>query len=99
MRIVAAWHARLGVCEAKDYSMSAPQWSEEETDNPVYADTRGFFKVEQWTDDDLHIVRLIHAGNRIDRARSMFDTAISFDPARRYYTRQGIRVVAKWPTS
>jgi hypothetical protein len=72
------------------------RWGEEETNNSVYADTRGFFKVEEWTADDLHVARLIYAGNRIDRARAMFDAAISFDPARRYYIRQGIRVVAKW---
>jgi hypothetical protein len=72
-------------------------WAEEETDNPVYADTRGFFKVEEWTADDLHVARLIHAGNRIDRARDMFDAVIRFEPERRYCIRQGIRVVAKWP--
>jgi len=33
-------------------------WSEEETDNPVYADTGNFFKVEEWTADDLHVARL-----------------------------------------
>jgi hypothetical protein len=74
-------------------------WSEEETDNPVYADTRGFFKVEEWTADGLHVARLIHAGNRIDRARAMFDAAIRFNMAGRYYIRQGIRVVEKWPKS
>jgi len=29
----------------------------------------------------------------------MFDSAISFEPAARYYIRQGIRVVEKWPIS
>jgi hypothetical protein len=27
------------------------RWGEEETDNSVYADERGFFKVEEWTAD------------------------------------------------
>jgi hypothetical protein len=31
------------------------RWTDEETDNPVYADTRGFFKVEIWTDDTARI--------------------------------------------
>jgi len=75
------------------------RWSEEETDNPVYADTRAFFKVEEWTADDLHVARLIYAGNRLERARDMFDAVIGFEPAGRYYIRQGIRVVDKWPTS
>jgi hypothetical protein len=75
------------------------RWSEEETRNPVYADDRGFFKVEQWTADDNHIAGMLYAGNRIDSARDMFDAVIGFEPAGRYYIRQGIRVVAKWPTS
>jgi len=57
-----------------------------------------FLKVEEWTADGLRVARLIYAGNRLDRARDMFDAAIGFEPAGRYYIRQGIRVVAKWPT-
>jgi hypothetical protein len=72
-------------------------WAEEETDNPVYADTRGFFKVEEWTADDLHVARLIYAGNRIDKAHDFFDAAIRFNMGGRYYIRKGIRVVDKWP--
>jgi hypothetical protein len=66
-------------------------------DNPVDADTRNFFKVEEWTADDLHIARLIYAGNRLDKAHDIFDAAIRFNMAGRYYMRQGIRVVEKWP--
>jgi hypothetical protein len=42
------------------------RWGEEETDNPVYADERGFSKVEEWTADDLHVARLIYAGISTD---------------------------------
>jgi len=62
-------------------------WGEEETDNPIYADERGFFKVEEWTPDDLHIARLIYAGNRLDKAHDIFDAAIRFNMAGRYYIR------------
>jgi hypothetical protein len=70
---------------------------EKETNNPVYADTRNFFKVEEWTTDDLHVARLIYAGNRLEKAHDIFDAAIRFNMAGRYYIRQGIRVVEKWP--
>jgi hypothetical protein len=74
-----------------------PRWSEQETNNPVYADTRNFFKVEEWTADGLRVARLIYAGNRIDKAHDIFDAAIRFNMAGRYYIRQGIRVLEKWP--
>jgi len=56
-------------------------------------------KVEEWTADDLHVARLIYAGNRLDKAHDIFDAAIRFNMAGRYYIRQGIRVVEKWPKS
>jgi hypothetical protein len=74
-------------------------WSEEETDNPVYADTRGLFKVERWTADGLHVACMLYAGNRLDKAHEIFDAAIRFNMAGRYRIRQGIRVVEKWPIS
>jgi hypothetical protein len=48
-------------------------WSDEQTDNPVYADDRNFYKVEAWSRDamsaygwssvaDLHINALLYAG-------------------------------------
>jgi hypothetical protein len=30
-------------------------WSDEETDNPVYADRRSFYKVEKWSRDGLRV--------------------------------------------
>ena len=74
-----------------------PPWSEEETGDPRYADTRGFFKVEVWTPDDLHVARMLYAGNRIGKARHIFDGAVEVDPRSRFLIRQGIRVVDKWP--
>jgi hypothetical protein len=63
--------------------MNAERWTDEETTNSVYADERGFFKVEEWTADDLHVARLIYAGNRIDKAHDIFDAAIRFNMAGR----------------
>ncbi len=77
--------------------MSAPHWAEEETSDPLYADERNFFKVQEWTADDLHVARMLYAGNRLDRAHEMLDAAIRVNPAGRSVIRQRIGVIAKWP--
>jgi hypothetical protein len=69
----------------------------EETDDPVYANVRNFYKVEQWTDDDQHIKRLLWAGNNIQKARSIFDAEIKREPRGRYTIRQRARVLARHP--
>jgi hypothetical protein len=35
----------------------------EETDDPLYADKRNFFKVEKWTRDGTKVDSLLYAGN------------------------------------
>jgi hypothetical protein len=64
--------------------MSAPHWTDSDA---LYADVRNFFKVEQWTADDLHVDRMLYADNRLDKV----------EPAARYLIRQRSRVVDKWP--
>jgi hypothetical protein len=39
----------------------------EETNDPIYADERNFFKVERWNRNDLHIEEMLHAGSSIER--------------------------------
>jgi len=34
-------------------------WSDEETDNPLYADDHNFYKVEKWTKDGTKVDRLL----------------------------------------
>jgi hypothetical protein len=72
-------------------------WSYEETDDPVYADQRKFYKVEKWTRDGMQIERMIYAGNSVDRAREIFAGVVKRRPRGRYMIRQGIRVLDKWP--
>ncbi len=31
-------------------------WSDEETDDPLYADRRNFYKVEKWSRDGLRMI-------------------------------------------
>jgi hypothetical protein len=68
-------------------------WSAEETDNPVVADDRNFYKVEKWTKDGTKIERLIYAGNNLQKARDLFASAIKHRPRIRLTIRQRTRVL------
>jgi hypothetical protein len=69
----------------------------EETDDPLVADQRNFFKVELWTRDGLHIERLLFAGNSLDKAHERFAAYGKRRPRARLTIRQRSRVVAEWP--
>lgn len=69
----------------------------DETADPVEADRRNFYKVEEWTADGLHIEAMPYAGNSLDRARAVFDAAAKRRPAIVITIRQRIRVIAQWP--
>jgi hypothetical protein len=44
--------------------MSDRAWSDQETTDPLYANERNYYKVEQWTQDGQHIDRLLFAARR-----------------------------------
>jgi hypothetical protein len=46
-------------------------WSDEETNDPLYADDRNFYKVEKWTRDGTKVDRMLYAGNNLDKARKL----------------------------
>jgi hypothetical protein len=77
--------------------MTDDDWSDEETDNPLYADGRNFYKVEKWTKDDMQIDRLLYAGNNLTKARKIFAKAVNHRPRIRLTIRQRIRVLDQWP--
>jgi len=72
-------------------------WSREETDNPLYADDRNFYKVEKWTKDGTKVDRLLYAGNNLTKARELFARAVKHRPRIRLTIRQRTRVLQKWP--
>ncbi len=72
-------------------------WSDEETDDPHYADRRNYYKVEKSDAAELHIEALLHASNDLPRAREVFATEKKRRPRGRYTLRQGIRVLDRWP--
>ena len=69
----------------------------EETDDPLVADRRNFFKVELWNKDGQHVERLLFAGNSLDNARALFAAHGKRRPRARLTIRQRSRVVAEWP--
>jgi hypothetical protein len=72
-------------------------WSDEETDDPHYADRRNFYKVEQWSGDGQHVPDLVFAGSSLDKARRIFERIIKHRPQIRLTIRQRTRVLNEWP--
>ena len=66
-------------------------WSDEETDDPLDADRRNFYKVEVWVE------LMLYAGNSLGRARAMFESTIRRRPRTRLTIRQRTRVLEEWP--
>jgi hypothetical protein len=71
--------------------------SDEETDDPLYADRRNFYKVEKWSGDGLRVMLLLYAGNNLDKARRIFERTTKDRPRLRLTIRQRMRVVDEWP--
>jgi hypothetical protein len=70
---------------------------DEETNDPLVADVRNFYKVEKWTQDGSKVDSLLYAGNNIDKARETFANAIKHRPRIRITIRQKTRVLQRWP--
>jgi hypothetical protein len=77
--------------------MTARGWSDEETDDPLYADDRHFYKVEIWADEEPQVTAMLYGGTSFERARMIFADAVSWRPRGHYTIRQRIRVLDKWP--
>jgi hypothetical protein len=72
-------------------------WSDEETDEPLIADHRNFYKVEKWSRYGQRVVELAFAGTSLDKARRIFERMIKHRPRIRLTIRQRTRVLAQWP--
>jgi hypothetical protein len=71
--------------------------SDEETDDPLYADRRNFYKVEKWSRDGLRVELMLYAGNNLDKARRIFERATKHRRRIRMTIRQRMRVLDEWP--
>lgn len=72
-------------------------WSEEQTDDPHYADQRNFYKVERWSRDGMHIEEMLYAGSSLNRAQVIFASTVKRRPRIRLTIRQRTRVLQEWP--
>jgi hypothetical protein len=72
-------------------------WSDDETDEPLVADDRNFYKVEKWTKDGSKVDRMLYAGSNLDKARQLFAEAVKHWPRIRLTIRQRTRVLQQWP--
>ena len=79
--------------------LSWSNWSDEETDEPLIADHRNFYKVEKWTKDGTKVERMLYAGSNLDKARKVFAGAVKHRPRIRLTIRQRTRVLQQWPAS
>jgi hypothetical protein len=73
------------------------KWSDEQTDEPLIADHRNFYKVEKWTKDGARVERMLYAGSNLDKAREVFASAIYHRPRIRLTIRQRTQVLEEWP--
>ena len=74
----------------------AKQAMDEETDNPLLADHRSFYKVETWTRDGMKVDSLLYAGNNLS-TQEIFANAIEHQPRIRITIRQRTHVLQRWP--
>ena len=75
----------------------ADDWLSEETDDPLYADDRNFYKVEKWTADGTKVDWLLYAGDNVAKAREIFAAMVRHRPRLRLTIRQRTRVLDEWP--
>jgi hypothetical protein len=85
----------LAAAEGKQ--VNPGDWSDEQTDDPLYADDRNFYKVEKWTRDGSKVDSLLYADNNLDKARAIFAQAIKHRPRIRLTIRQRARVLRQYP--
>ena len=73
------------------------KWSNEETDEPLIADHRNFYKVDLWTKDGQRIERMLFAGSSLDKTRAIFADFARKRPRARLTIRQRTRMLQRWP--
>jgi hypothetical protein len=62
-------------------------WSHEETNDPLHADRRNFYKVEKWSRDGQRVNEMLFAGNSLAKAQRIFERFIERRPRSRLLIR------------
>ena len=68
-------------------------WSQETTNNPLYADHRNFYKVEKWSRDGQQVNEMLFAGSSLAKAQRIFERFIRRRPRSRLTIGQRSRVL------
>jgi hypothetical protein len=63
--------------------MRDDRWFAEETDDPLNADRRNFYKLEKWCKDGKQIEELLFVGSVLAKAQRVFDRFIQRCPRSR----------------
>jgi hypothetical protein len=71
--------------------------SAEQTNDPLKADDRNFYKVEKWTKDGTKVDNMLWAGSSLDKAREIFAEAVRHRPRIHLTIRQRTRTLEEWP--
>ena len=71
--------------------------SAEETNDPLIADHRNFYKVEKGTKDGSKVDRMLYAGGNLEKAREVFAAAIYHRPRIRLTIRRRTHLLEQWP--
>jgi hypothetical protein len=70
---------------------------DEQTDEPLIADDRNYYKLEKWTKDGSKVDRMLYAGSNLEKACELFLDAIKHRPRIRLTIRQRTRVLQSRP--
>ena len=70
--------------------------SDEETNEPLIAGHRNFYKVEQWTRHGQRVERLLFAGNSLHRARAIFTRWLAVVGGRNARPRRNSLRLRRW---
>jgi hypothetical protein len=76
---------------------SMSNWSDEETDDPLLAGRRNYYKVEKWTKDGAKVDLMLYAGSNLEKTREIFTATIKHRPRVRLTIRQRTRVLDERP--
>ena len=87
----------MGATKGRPNRLAVMNWSDEETDEPLIADHRNFYKVEKWSRDGQRVVELLFAGSSLDKAKRVLDRWAKHRPRIRMTIRQRTRVLEQWP--
>ena len=53
------------------------QWSDEQPDDPQYADQRDFYKVEKWSRDGMRIEQMLYTDSSLGKVQAILSAKVA----------------------